>query len=77
MYGVANIPLYYLVLIYYVKNLNLSKYIIILYRQLRTLYATDVLTSCGIAAMWNNSRHAQIAHRLLKNFGDLKMHRQQ
>lgn len=47
------------------------------YRQLLTLYATDVLTSCGIAAMWNNSRHAQIAHRLLEDFGDFEVHRQQ
>lgn len=58
-------------------NLHYWKMWFFLYLQLLTLHVTSVLTSDTVATMWNNSRHAQIAHRFLKDFGDLEMHWQQ
>lgn len=63
----------YLLFIKDTYKFTLSEYGI-LYLQLLTLHVTGILTSDAVAAMRNNSRHAQIAHRLLEDFGDLEVH---
>lgn len=61
------------ILIIFFETIYLALYVI-LHLQLLTLYVTGILTSDAVTAMWNNSRHAQIAHRFLEDFGDLEMH---